>query len=145
MFMGEFQHVVDSKGRLFIPVKLREGLGDQFVVTKGLDNCLFVYPMGEWKQLESKLKTLPFTKRDARGFTRLFFSGAMECELDKQGRVLLPSNLRDYAQLNKDAVIIGVSTRVEIWSKEGWAEYNNQVGEEYENLAEKLVDFDLDL
>jgi len=145
MFMGEYQHNIDPKGRLFIPVKFREDLGENFVVTKGLDNCLFVYSMNEWKHLEAKLKALPFTKADARAFTRLFFSGAMECELDKQGRILLPANLREYAKLDKDAVVIGVSSRVEIWSKESWDKYNEQAGEEYENLAEKLVDFDLEL
>ncbi|MGI6677577.1 MAG: division/cell wall cluster transcriptional repressor MraZ [Dehalobacterium sp.] len=145
MFMGEFQHTIDPKGRLFMPVKFREELGETFVVTKGLDNCLFVYSQKEWQRLESKLKALPFTKADARAFTRLFFSGAMECGLDKQGRILLPANLREYAKLDKDAVIIGVSARVEIWSKKQWDQYNDQVGIEYENLAEKLVDFDLDL
>lgn len=143
--MGEYQHNIDPKGRLFIPVKFREGLGENFVVTKGLDNCLFVYSMSEWSNLEAKLKALPFTKADARAFTRLFFSGAMECELDKQGRILLPANLREYAKLDKETVVIGVSTRVEIWSKERWDHYNEQAGEEYENLAEKLVDFDFDL
>lgn len=145
MFMGEYQHNIDPKGRLFIPVKYREDLGEAFVVTKGLDNCLFVYSMTEWNKLEAKLKGLPFTKADTRAFTRLFFSGAMECGLDKQGRILLPANLREYAKLDKDAVVIGVSSRVEIWSKELWANYNEQSGEEYESLAEKLVDFDLEL
>lgn len=145
MFMGEYQHNIDPKGRLFIPVKFREDLGESFVVTKGLDNCLFVYSMTEWNKLEAKLKGLPFTKADARAFTRLFFSGALECELDKQGRILLPANLREYAKLEKDTVIIGVSSRVEIWSKENWDKYNEQAGAEYENLAEKLVDFELDL
>jgi len=145
MFMGEYQHTIDPKGRLFIPVKFREDLGDSFVVTKGLDNCLFVYSLDEWKRLEARLKALPFTKADARAFTRLFFSGATECELDKQGRILLPANLRDYAGLDKEAVVIGVSSRVEIWSKERWDAYNEQAGAEYENLAEKLVDLDFDL
>ncbi|ATW25062.1 division/cell wall cluster transcriptional repressor MraZ [Candidatus Formimonas warabiya] len=145
MFMGEFQHTIDPKGRLFIPVKFREGLGETFVVTKGLDNCLFAYSMNEWKTLETKLKALPFTKADARAFMRLFFSGATECELDKQGRILLPANHREYALLDKEVVVIGVSSRVEIWSKERWTAYNEQAGKEYENLAEKLVDFDLEL
>ncbi|MGI6685990.1 MAG: division/cell wall cluster transcriptional repressor MraZ [Bacillota bacterium] len=145
MFMGEYQHTIDPKGRLFIPVKFREDLGDNFVVTKGLDNCLFVYSKNEWQRLELKLKALPFTKADARAFTRFFFSGAMECELDKQGRILLPANLRDYAQLDKETVIIGVSSRVEIWSKDRWDRYNEQAASDYEELAEKLVDFDLDL
>lgn len=142
MFMGEYQHAVDPKGRLIVPAKFREELGETFVVTKGLDNCLFVYPMNEWKSLETKLKTLPFTKADARAFARFFFSGATECELDKQGRILLPANLRDYAQLDKDVVVIGVSSRVEIWSKERWAGYSTQAEKDYESIAEKIVDFD---
>ncbi len=143
--MGEYQHTVDPKGRLFIPVKFREELGEIFVVTKGLDNCLFAYSMNEWKHVESKLKALPFTKADARAFMRFFFSGAAECELDKQGRILIPATHREYARLDKDVVVIGVSSRVEIWSKERWASYNEQSGKEYENIAEKLIDFDLDL
>ncbi len=141
--MGEFQHGIDGKGRLIIPAKFREGLGDNFVVTKGMDNCLFVYPINEWQLLEQKLKTLPFTKADARAFVRFFFSGAAECELDKQGRILLPQNLRDYAELTKDIVIIGVSSRVEIWSKERWTAYSNGAEAAYSEIAEKIVDFDL--
>jgi MraZ protein len=144
MFMGEFQHAIDPKGRLIVPVRFREELGNTFVVTKGLDNCLFVYPMAEWKNLEGKLKELPFTKADARAFVRFFFSGATECELDKQGRILLPSSLRDYAHLDKDVILIGVSSRVEIWSKECWDSYNSQAEKNYESIAEKIVDFDLD-
>ncbi|MDD2498010.1 MAG: division/cell wall cluster transcriptional repressor MraZ [Desulfitobacteriaceae bacterium] len=143
MFMGEYQHAIDPKGRLIVPVKFREGLGDTFVVTKGLDNCLFVYPMNEWKNLEAKLKALPFTKADARAFVRFFFSGATECELDKQGRILLPVNLREYAQMERDVVVIGVSSRVEIWSKERWDNYSIQAEKDYANIAEKIVDFDL--
>jgi MraZ protein len=145
MFMGEYQHTIDDKGRLIMPAKFREGLGENFVVTKGLDNCLFVYPMNEWKVLEEKLRSLPFTKSDARAFARFFFSGAIECELDKQGRILLTANLRDHAQLQKDVYIIGVSSRLEIWSKEVWEEYNSKTQESYEELAEKMVDFDLGL
>lgn len=145
MFMGEYQHTIDDKGRLIMPAKFREGLGDKFVVTKGLDGCLFVYPMEEWRVLEGKLRSLPFTKADARAFARFFFSGATECELDKQGRILLPTNLRDHAQLQKDIFIIGVSTRLEIWSKEVWEDYSNKTEESYEELAEKMVDFDLGL
>ena len=143
MFMGEYQHAIDPKGRLIVPVKFREDLGDTFVVTKGLDNCLFVYPMNEWKNLEAKLKALPFTKADSRAFVRFFFSGATECELDKQGRILLPVNLREYAQLERDVVVIGVSSRVEIWSKERWDNYSIQAEKDYANIAEKIVDFDL--
>lgn len=143
MFTGEFQHSIDDKGRMIMPAKFREMLGESFMLTKGLDGCLFVYPLAEWQNLESKLKNLPFTNKDARAFARFFFSGASECERDKQGRILLASNLREYANLLKDVVIIGVGTRLEIWSKEIWTGYSNEVEGNYEELAEKLVDLDL--
>lgn len=142
MFMGEYHHTIDSKGRLIIPAKFREGLGDTFVATKGLDNCLFLFPMEEWSLLEQKLKSLPFTRANARAFVRFFFSGATECELDKQGRILLPPNLRAYAGIERDVVIIGVSNRVEIWSEEGWYAYSKQAEETYGEIAEKIVDFE---
>jgi len=145
MLMGEYLHTVDSKGRLIIPAKFREGLGERFVVTKGLDNCLFVYPSDEWDGLEKKLKSLPFTNKDARAFVRFFFSGATECDLDKQGRVVLPANLRNYAKLEKEVVVIGVSSRVEIWSKDVWEQYSMEAESDYEEIAEKIVDFDLNL
>ncbi|KJS84089.1 MAG: cell division protein MraZ [Peptococcaceae bacterium BICA1-8] len=143
MFMGEYQHTIDDKGRLIMPAKFRDDLGEKFVVTKGLDGCLFVYEMDEWQVLETKLRNLPFTKADARAFARFFFSGATECELDKQGRILLPTNLRDHAQLQKDVFIIGVSSRLEIWSKEVWEDYSSKTEASYEELAEKMVDFDI--
>lgn len=142
MFMGEYQHNVDAKGRLFIPARFREGLGGRFVVTKGLDGCLFVYPRPEWEALEQKLKSLPITRGDARAFVRFFFSGATECEVDKQGRILIPGNLREYAHLEKDAVIIGVSSRVEIWAREQWERYSTLAASSYEEIAEKIVDLD---
>ncbi|GGE22605.1 transcriptional regulator MraZ [Marinithermofilum abyssi] len=145
MFMGEYRHSVDDKGRLIIPSKYREELGSSFVVTRGLDHCLFVYPMAEWKQLEQKLKALPFTRADARAFTRFFFSGATVAELDKQGRVTLPANLREFAKLEKECVVIGVSNRVEIWSKEAWEAYYETSEDSFNEIAEKIVDFDLDL
>jgi MraZ protein len=143
VFMGEYQHTIDEKGRLTIPAKLRDGLGSTFVITRGLDRCLFVYPLNEWKALEEKLKSLPFTKADARAFTRFFFSGASECEWDKQGRVNIPPNLREHASLVKECVVIGVSNRVEIWSKENWEEYFRQSEGSFSEIAEKLVDFHL--
>ncbi|NLL19048.1 MAG: division/cell wall cluster transcriptional repressor MraZ [Clostridia bacterium] len=143
MFMGEYQHSIDSKGRVSIPAKFREELGERFVTTKGLDKSLFVYPMEEWQRLSQKLRSLPFTRADARAFARFFFSGAIECELDKQGRVLLPQLLREHAKINKDVIIIGVSTRVEIWAKEVWEEYSLQAASDYEDIAEKMVDLDL--
>lgn len=143
MFMGEYQHSIDDKGRLTIPAKFRDGLGTSFVMTRGLDKCLFLYPMSEWKTIEEKLKNLPFTKADARAFTRFFFSGATECEWDKQGRVNIPANLREHAQLNKECVVIGVSNRVEVWSKELWEQYFAEAADSFGEIAEKLVDFDL--
>lgn len=142
MFMGEYQHSVDEKGRMIIPAKFRDTLGTTFVMTRGLDNCLFIYPMDEWKVLEQKLKSLPLMKSDARAFTRFFFSGATECELDKQGRVNIPGNLRDHAKLDASAVVIGVSNRVEVWSKEIWEQYAQSSEESFNEIAEKLVDFD---
>ncbi len=141
--MGEFRHNIDEKGRMIIPAKFRDDLGSSFVVTRGLDQCLFVYPEEEWRHLEQKLKTLPFTKKDARAFTRFFFSGATECELDKQGRVNVASVLRSYAKLEKECVIIGVSNRVEIWSKEIWEEYFAESEDSFTEIAEGIVDFDL--
>ncbi|MDF2814884.1 MAG: cell division protein MraZ [Paenibacillus sp.] len=145
MFMGEYQHSVDEKGRMIIPAKFRDALGPEFVVTRGLDNCLFVYPKEEWAILEQKLKALPLMKSDARAFTRFFFSGATECELDKQGRINIPNTLCEYAKLEKDCVVLGVSNRVEIWSKQVWESYFKQSESSFNEIAEKLVDFNFDL
>lgn len=141
--MGEYQHTIDPKGRLIIPAKFREELGEVFIATKGLDNCLFIYPLSEWKVIESKLKTLPITRSDARAFVRFFLSGANECSLDNQGRILLANNLREYAKLEKDVVIIGVSSRVEIWSAEVWREYNQTAELSFTEIAEKMVDLEI--
>ncbi len=141
--MGEFQHNIDIKGRMIVPAKFREGLGESFVITRGLDQCLFAYPMEEWKLLEEKLKKLPLTKKDARTFTRFFFSGAVECEVDKQGRINIPQNLRTYSAIEKECVVIGVSNRVEVWSKEKWDEYVTESEDSFEELAENLMDFDI--
>lgn len=140
MFIGEYQHTLDTKGRIIIPSKFREDLGANFVITKGLDSCLFVYPMEEWKIIQDKLKTLPFTNKDARAFIRFFFSGASEVSLDKQGRVLIPFNLREHSKLEKDAVIIGVATRIEIWSKKQWQDYNEDDNLSYDKIAEKMAE-----
>lgn len=137
MFIGEYQHALDVKNRMIIPSKFREGLGLAFVITKGLDGCLYAYTLEEWKKLEEKLKALPLTSKDARAFVRFFFSGAAEIEIDKQGRALIPQNLIEYANINKDIVSIGVSTRLEIWSKERWDEYNHQ-NIDFEEIAEKM-------
>lgn len=140
VFLGEYQHSLDAKGRLTIPAKFREELGEGAVITRGLDNCLFLFPNTEWTILETKLKTLPLTKNDARQFVRFLFSGATECELDKQGRIMLPANLREFAGIDKDAVVIGVSSRIEIWSREKWATYVQAAEESFDQIAENIVD-----
>ncbi|MDO3409204.1 division/cell wall cluster transcriptional repressor MraZ [Saccharibacillus sp. CPCC 101409] len=144
MFMGEYRHNIDDKGRIIMPAKFRERLGASCIVTRGLDQCLFVYSEQEWGLLESKLKNLPLMKADARAFTRFFFSGAAECEWDKQGRAGLPANLREYAKLDKECVIIGAGGRVEIWSREVWEPYYSKSEESFGEIAEKLTDFDID-
>jgi MraZ protein len=130
---------VDAKGRVIVPSKFRDGLGEKFIVTKGLDNCLFAYSAEEWGNLETKLKSLPFTDKDVRAFVRFFFAGATECEVDKQGRILLPQNLREYAALDKDIYVIGVSTRVEIWDKAKWENYSGDENMSADNIAEKMA------
>lgn len=119
MFMGEYHHTIDEKGRIIIPAKLRESLGEEFVVTKGLDNCLFIYPKEEWNNVINKYKELPNT-RDARNFLRVFLSGATVSVFDKQGRINIVPSLVKFAALQKECVIIGVNERLEIWSKENW-------------------------
>lgn len=141
MFMGEYNHTVDTKGRLIIPSKFRETLGEEFVVTKGLDGCLFVYDNHEWKSFEEKLKSLPLTNKDARQFVRFFLAGAAMVEVDKQGRILIPSGLREFAGLEKDAVLIGVASRVEIWSKDRWE--NAASYEDMEEIAEHMAELGL--
>lgn len=143
MFMGEYQHNIDTKGRLIVPAKFRDSLGESFVITRGLDQCLFGYPLDEWRQLEEKLKTLPMTKKDARAFTRFFFSGAIECEIDKQGRINLPTTLIGYAKLEKECVVLGVSSRIEIWNKGIWEEYFTESEESFAEIAENMIDFDI--
>ena len=135
MFIGEYNHGLDAKNRMIIPSKL----GNKFILTKGLEGCLYAYPLNEWKILEEKLKSLPLTNKDARAFVRFFFSGATEIELDKQGRGLIPQNLLEYAKIEKEIVSIGVLTRVEIWSKDKWNEYNDE-NIDYDSLAEKMSD-----
>lgn len=140
MLMGEYLHTIDAKGRVILPVKFREELGEFFVMTKGLDNCLFIYDQKEWEILSGKLKQLPLSKPEARAFVRFFFAGAMQIECDKQGRFLVPGNLREHAVLEKDVVLIGVSSRVEVWSKVTWDQYNSEVGPTVAQIAEHLAD-----
>ena len=139
MFMGEYHHNVDTKGRLIVPAKFRDNLGESFVLTRGLDQCLFGYPLDEWKIIEEKLKNLPLTKKDARAFTRFFFSGATECEIDKQGRINIATPLTNYAKLEKECVVLGVSNRIEIWNKEIWEEYFNESADSFADIAENMI------
>ena len=137
MLSGEYEHSLDVKGRLIMPVKLRQDMGEKFIVTKGLDGCLFAFSQEEWLNFETKLKALPLSDKNARNFVRFFLSGATECELDKQGRFLIPNNLRIAANLEKEVVIIGVGTRLEIWDKAIWEKCDEDISadEIAENMA----------
>ena len=139
MLIGEYEHSLDAKGRLIMPAKLREDIGEKFIITKGLDGCLFGFSQNEWTNFEEKLKTLPLTNKNARDFVRFFLSGAMECEIDKQGRFLISSNLRNVATLEKEVVIIGVGTRIEIWNKDKWEEYNSEENISADDIAENMT------
>ena len=140
MFMGEYNHTIDTKGRIIIPSKFRETLGDEFVVTLGLDGCLFVYPNEEWMNFVTQLKNLPGSK-EARQLQRYFMAGAATCEVDKQGRILIPNKLREQAGLEKDIVFVGVLSKIEIWSKEKW-ESNNDY-DNMDQIAEHMSEFGL--
>jgi len=144
MFYGEFAHSIDNKGRLILPSKIREvakaNFVEKFYVTRGLDKCLFMFSEEEWKAAEQKFKAMSFTKTDARKFNRLYFSGAVEVVADKQGRILLPTYLKDFARIKRDVIIIGVSNRVEIWAKDQWQEFYQSNLESFEETAEKLIE-----
>lgn len=142
MFMGEYHHNIDDKGRLIIPAKFRQELGTKFIVTRGLEKCLYVYSKSEWDNIVAKIKTLPFTKKDVRIFVRSFFSGATECEFDRQGRINITSPLVSYADITKECVIIGANDRIEIWSKSSWENFLNQNFDKIEDIAENLFDRD---
>lgn len=135
MLLGEYNHNLDAKGRVSVPSKFRDDLGSVFIITKGLDNCLYAYSKDEWKIFEEKLKNLPSS---ARNFVRFFFAGATEVEVDKLGRINIPQNLRDYASLSKEVCIIGVSTRVEIWDKQKWEDYTNPDNMDVEQIASQM-------
>ena len=139
MLIGEYEHSLDVKGRLIMPVKLREDIGENFIITKGLDGCLFGFSKNEWTNFEEKLKSLPLTNKNARDFVRFFLSGAVECEIDKQGRFLVASNLREYASMEKEVVIIGVGTRIEFWSKDKWKKYNSSDNISADKFAENMT------
>ncbi len=145
MLTGEFNHSIDAKGRLIIPSKFREILGDDFVITKGLDGCLFLYPANEWKIFEEKLRTLPLTNKNARTFTRFFLGSAVDGGLDKQGRVLISSALRAFAGLDKEVVLVGVLDRVEIWDKAKWDENNTEVEDNMDDIAAHMEDLGLSI
>ena len=137
LLMGEYEHSLDAKGRLIMPAKLRQDVGDKFILSKGLDGCLFAFSMQEWLNFENKLKSLPLSDKNARSFVRFFLAGATECEIDKQGRFLIPNNLRQAAKLEKEAVIIGVGTRLEIWNKETWQKCDEDISAE--EIAENMA------
>ena len=137
MLIGEYEHSLDTKGRLIMPAKLRQDMGEKFIVTKGLDGCLFAFSQNEWLNFETKLKALPLSDKNARKFVRFFLSGATECELDKQGRFLIPNNLRTAANLEKETVIIGVGTRLEIWDKSIWSKCDENISAD--EIAENMT------
>ncbi len=143
MFIGEYNHSMDDKGRVTMPVKFREGLGETFYITKGFDQCLFVFAADEWESFRHKLEGNALQKKDYRKLQRIFIASAIDCQLDKQGRVLLSTPLREYSGIDKDMVIIGVSNRIELWSREKWDAYNNDDDFDLTELAEQLDDLDL--
>lgn len=141
MLIGEFSHSMDAKRRLPMPARLRDALGKQVVITRGLEQCLFVYPMGTWTEFSEKLNKLPMSQASARSFARLMLSGAVETELDTLGRVLIPDYLAKHAQLKKDAIVIGVGSRLEVWDKEAWHKYQNRETEDMNAVAEQLKEY----
>jgi len=145
MFMGEYHHSIDEKGRLIIPSKFRNELGETFIVTRGIEKCLFIYPISEWDKIVAKLKSLPFTKQDARNFTRFFLSGATIVEFDKQGRINISNPLATYANLEKECVIVGVNDRLEIWSLDSWNMFFQDNQENLSDIAENLFSSDNNL
>jgi len=146
MFYGEFEHALDRKGRFIIPSKFREALKEHYIerffITRGLDKCLFMFAEDEWRSQEQKFKAMSFTKSEYRRFNRLYFSGASAVVPDKQARVLIPSYLKDYAGIKRDVYIIGVSNRIEIWSRENWKSYYSESKDTFEEVAEKLMELE---
>ena len=143
MFYGEYEHTIDRKGRLIVPAKFRQALQEHQVkalfLTRGLDGCLFLFPEAEWRQTESRFKDIPFTKGEGRKFNRLFFSGATEVMVDRLGRLLVPRTLKEFAQIKQDAVIVGVSNRMEIWAKEKWQAFYESSRQSFEEVAERVM------
>ncbi|RLK62938.1 transcriptional regulator MraZ [Atopobacter sp. AH10] len=142
MLIGEYQHTIDSKGRIIVPAKFREELDGSFVLTRGLDGCLFGYPRSSWERVRQQLKELPISKRDSRAFVRFFYSSACEVEIDKQGRINIPKELIDYAAIEKDCRIVGVSDRIEIWASHLWEEFTAETEEQFDDIAEHLMGID---
>jgi MraZ protein len=146
MFYGEFKHSIDRKGRLILPAKFREvakaNFAEKFFLTRGLDKCLFMFAEEEWRAQEQKFKSLSFTKQQSRTFNRLYFSGATDIVPDRQGRILIPQYLKDFAEIKRDVVIVGVSNRIEIWSVNRWQEFYNNSQKNFEEISEKLMDID---
>ena len=140
MFIGEYHHSIDDKGRLIIPSKFREELGNKFIITRGIENCLVVYSLESWEKIVNKLETLPFTKKDARAFIRFFLSGASEAEFDKQGRINITSPLISYANITKECVVIGTGDRLEIWSEESWNDFFISARDSMSDIAENLFE-----
>ena len=143
MFYGEYEHTIDRKGRVIVPAKFRQALKEHDVkslfLTRGLDACLFLFPESEWRATESKFKQIPFTKGEGRKFNRMFFSGATEVAVDGLGRLLVPKTLKEFAQIKQDVVIVGVSTRMEIWSKEKWQAFYESSRQSFEEVAERVM------
>ena len=138
MFIGEYQATIDEKGRVSVPVKFRKALKSKIVVTRGLDNSLFLYSVDEWKKLAEKLASLPISTANTRAFSRLMLAGAMDCDIDKQGRIILPGYLKDFAKISKKVVIAGLYNRIEIWSEELWTAYKTQTEAASNQIAEQL-------
>jgi len=139
LLIGQYDHSLDGKNRLFIPAKLRQNVR-KFIITSGLEGCLFIYTPDNWKKITERLRALPLTKADARKFMRTFLSGASECDVDEQGRILIPKNLCSYANIRKEAIVVGVLDRIEIWSKSNWERYRKEAEKKFVEVAEKLVD-----
>ena len=142
-FMGEYNHSIDAKGRVIVPSRFREQLGDRFIVTKGLDGCLWVFPNSEWEEFSGKLASLPVARKETRNITRFFLAGATEAQVDKMGRILIPQVLRDYAKLDAEAVLTGNGSKVEIWNKESWEQISNF--DDVDELAEQMGELGFDL
>jgi len=140
MFLGEYKHTLDKKGRIIIPSRFRQELGDSFIITCGFEKCLTIYPMDRWEEISDKISNLPFVDRNVRSFIRLIYSKAVEVSLDKLGRIVIPQNLREYASLDKDAVINGILDNIEVWDKSIWEEYANKASDDFEDQAQKLTD-----